>query len=62
MTTVRAPIVWRTATIREVVESGARVTVAVDSDAVLRAAVEGGVREVLIDVNVVCCGTTSRNW
>jgi D-serine deaminase-like pyridoxal phosphate-dependent protein len=35
-----------------VVEAGARVTVAVDSDAVLRAAVDGGVREVLIDVNV----------
>lgn len=34
------------------VEGGSRVTVAVDSDAVLRAAVEGGVREVLIDVNV----------
>jgi D-serine deaminase-like pyridoxal phosphate-dependent protein len=36
----------------DVVDSGARVTVAVDSDAVLRAAVDGGVREVLIDVNV----------
>ncbi|MBJ7452139.1 MAG: alanine racemase [Blastococcus sp.] len=35
-----------------VVETGARVTVAVDSDAVLQAAVDGGVREVLIDVNV----------
>ncbi|SDF47024.1 D-serine deaminase, pyridoxal phosphate-dependent [Blastococcus aurantiacus] len=35
-----------------VVKSGARVTVAVDSDAVLAAAVAGGVREVLIDVNV----------
>lgn len=35
-----------------VVEAGGRVTVAVDSDAVLRAAVTGGVREVLIDVNV----------
>ncbi|RBY75692.1 metal-activated pyridoxal enzyme [Blastococcus sp. TF02-09] len=35
-----------------VVESGARVTVAVDSDAVLAAAVAGGVREVLVDVNV----------
>ena len=34
------------------VEGGARVTVAVDSDAVLQAAVTGGVREVLIDVNV----------
>src|SRR5215218_11285928 len=31
-----------------VVESGARVTVAVDSDAALQAAVAGGVREVLI--------------
>ncbi len=30
----------------------ARVTVAIDSDETLRAAVEGGVREVLIDVNV----------
>jgi D-serine deaminase-like pyridoxal phosphate-dependent protein len=35
-----------------VVESGARVTVAIDSDATLAAAVAGGVREVLIDVNV----------
>ena len=35
-----------------VAETGARVTVAVDSDAVLQAAVDGGVREVLIDVNV----------
>ncbi len=35
-----------------VVEAGSRVTVAVDSDAVLQAAVAGGVREVLIDVNV----------
>jgi D-serine deaminase-like pyridoxal phosphate-dependent protein len=35
-----------------VVDSGGRVTVAVDSDATLRAAVTGGVREVLIDVNV----------
>jgi D-threonine aldolase len=35
-----------------VVESGARVTVAVDSEPVLQAAVDGGVREVLIDVNV----------
>lgn len=34
------------------VEAGSRVTVAVDSDAVLQAAVAGGVREVLIDVNV----------
>ncbi|HEX3900908.1 MAG TPA: alanine racemase [Mycobacteriales bacterium] len=35
-----------------VVASGARVTVAIDSDATLVAAVTGGVREVLIDVNV----------
>jgi D-serine deaminase-like pyridoxal phosphate-dependent protein len=35
-----------------VVEQGARVTVAVDSDAVLQAAVDGGVREILVDVNV----------
>lgn len=34
------------------VEAGSRVTVAVDSDQVLRAAVDGGVRDVLIDVNV----------
>jgi D-serine deaminase-like pyridoxal phosphate-dependent protein len=34
------------------VRRGARVTVAVDSPAVLAAAVAGGVREVLIDVNV----------
>jgi D-serine deaminase-like pyridoxal phosphate-dependent protein len=34
------------------VESGARVTVAVDSDATIDAAGRGGVREVLIDVNV----------
>jgi D-threonine aldolase len=34
------------------VESGARVTVAVDSEATLAAAVAGGVREVLVDVNV----------
>lgn len=36
----------------DVGDAGARVTVAVDSDSVLRAAVDGGVREVLIDVNV----------
>ncbi|HEX3908987.1 MAG TPA: alanine racemase [Mycobacteriales bacterium] len=36
----------------EIVEAGARVTVAVDSEPVIRAAVAGGVREVLIDVNV----------
>jgi D-serine deaminase-like pyridoxal phosphate-dependent protein len=35
-----------------VVDAGARVTVAVDSEAVLQAAVDGGVREVLVDVNV----------
>jgi D-serine deaminase-like pyridoxal phosphate-dependent protein len=35
-----------------VVEAGARVTVAVDSAEVLRAAVDGGVREVLVDVDV----------
>jgi D-serine deaminase-like pyridoxal phosphate-dependent protein len=35
-----------------VAERGARVTVAVDSEAVLDAAIAGGVREVLIDVNV----------
>lgn len=33
-------------------ETGARVTVAVDSDATIRAAVDGGVKEVIIDVNV----------
>jgi len=35
-----------------VVDGGARVTVAVDSDVLIDAAVAGGVREVLIDVNV----------
>ena len=35
-----------------VVAAGARVTVAIDSTAVLEAALAGGVREVLIDVNV----------
>ncbi len=34
------------------VEAGARITVAVDSEPTLAAAVAGGVREVLIDVNV----------
>jgi D-threonine aldolase len=34
------------------VQAGARVTVAVDSEATIDAAVAGGVREVLIDVNV----------
>src|SRR4051794_3605816 len=36
----------------KVVESGARVTLAVDSDITVDAAVAGGVREVVIDVNV----------
>jgi D-serine deaminase-like pyridoxal phosphate-dependent protein len=35
-----------------VIESGARVTLAVDSEATVAAAVDGGVREVIIDVNV----------
>jgi D-serine deaminase-like pyridoxal phosphate-dependent protein len=35
-----------------VVDSGARVTVAVDSDATVEAAAAGGVREVVVDVNV----------
>ncbi|HEX6755704.1 MAG TPA: alanine racemase [Mycobacteriales bacterium] len=35
-----------------VVERGARVTLAIDSDVTLEAAVEGGVREVLVDVGV----------
>jgi len=35
-----------------VVESGARVTVAVDSDVTVEAAAAGGVREVVVDVNV----------
>lgn len=35
-----------------VVEAGARVTVAVDSEATVAAAADGGVREVLIDVDV----------
>ena len=35
-----------------VVEAGARVTVAVDSEATIDAAATGGVREVLVDVNV----------
>jgi D-threonine aldolase len=34
------------------VESGARITVAIDSEQTLAAAVAGGVREVLVDVNV----------
>lgn len=32
--------------------SGSRITVAIDSDATLRAAIDGGVREILVDVNV----------
>lgn len=36
----------------EIVAAGARVTVAVDSEPVARAAVAGGVREVVVDVNV----------
>jgi D-serine deaminase-like pyridoxal phosphate-dependent protein len=35
-----------------VVESGARVTAAIDSEATARAAADGGVREVVVDVNV----------
>jgi D-serine deaminase-like pyridoxal phosphate-dependent protein len=35
-----------------VVASGARVTLAVDSDATVEAAIAGGVREVVVDVNV----------
>lgn len=35
-----------------VIEAGSRVTVAIDSDTTLQAAVVGGVREVLVDVNV----------
>jgi D-serine deaminase-like pyridoxal phosphate-dependent protein len=35
-----------------VVEAGARVTLAVDSEATVRAAADGGVREVVVDVNV----------
>src|SRR5262249_34422837 len=38
--------------LRALVDSGARVTVAVDSEATVAAAVHAGVREVLIDVNV----------
>ena len=38
--------------LRHVVESGARVTLAVDSDVTVDAAAAGGVREVVIDVNV----------
>ena len=35
-----------------VVDAGARVTLAVDSEATVRAAADGGVREVVVDVNV----------
>jgi D-threonine aldolase len=35
-----------------VADGGARVTMAIDSEATLRAAIDGGVREVLIDVDV----------
>jgi D-serine deaminase-like pyridoxal phosphate-dependent protein len=38
--------------LRHVIESGARVTLAVDSDITVDAAAAGGVREVVIDVNV----------
>ena len=34
------------------VEAGARITLAVDSEETIAAATSGGVREVLIDVNV----------
>jgi D-serine deaminase-like pyridoxal phosphate-dependent protein len=38
--------------IRAMAESGGRVTVAVDSEATIAAAVEGGIAEVVVDVNV----------
>src|SRR3954470_2954053 len=38
--------------IRAMAECGARVTVAVDSDATVAAAARNGIREVLVDVNV----------
>lgn len=41
-----------TAPLRPVIEAGARVTVAVDSAETVAAAVAGGVREVVVDVNV----------
>ncbi|MDX6198609.1 MAG: hypothetical protein QOJ79_1760 [Actinomycetota bacterium] len=41
-----------TSRLGHVIESGARVTLAVDSDITVDAAVTGGVREVVIDVNV----------
>jgi D-serine deaminase-like pyridoxal phosphate-dependent protein len=46
-----------------VVESGARVTVAVDSELTVDAAADGGVREVCIDVNVGLprCGAEPEN-
>jgi len=36
----------------DVVDAGARVTLAVDSEATVAAAADGGVKEVLVDVNV----------
>lgn len=47
----------------KLVTAGARVTVAVDSEETIEAAVAGGVREVLIDVNVGLprCGCTERD-
>jgi len=36
---------------RDVVDAGARVTLAVDSEATVAAAADGGVQEVLVDVN-----------
>jgi D-serine deaminase-like pyridoxal phosphate-dependent protein len=44
--------VVRAERLRPVVEGGARVTVAVDSEETVRAAAAGGVHEVVIDVNV----------
>jgi len=49
------------------VADGARVTVAVDSVATIEAAVSGGIREVLIDINVaspvaVASSTTPPGW
>jgi hypothetical protein len=39
--------------LRPLVDAGARVTVAVDSDRTIEAAADAGIDEVLIDVNVV---------